>query len=103
MLIFKRGDTFSYAGLLPDGFLPSLGWSVKSQLRDKAGRAYPLAASLDPDGSTYMLRLTADNLVTAAWPLGHLVGDVEFTSANVPVTVVSSADFIVQVVEDRTQ
>jgi hypothetical protein len=103
MLIFKRGDTFSYAGLLPDGFLPSLGWTVKSQLRATNGSAYPLAATLDPDGSTYMLRLTADNTVTAGWPLGHLVGDVEFTSTNLPPIVVSSADFIVQVVEDRTQ
>ncbi|VTU32342.1 hypothetical protein H4CHR_02992 [Variovorax sp. PBS-H4] len=105
MLDLKRGDTLSYSGFLPEGWLPSGTWSVLCKVQEKkTGNKFPVTATLTPPSGAetrYALSLYASAADVAAWPIGKLNADIQFTnSATTPPYVFSSATFIVNLMED---
>lgn len=106
MFELKRGDTFSYAGLLPDGWLPAGQWSAACKVYDRRERkSFPIVAELVPpsaDEPLYLLRLYAGPSATRTWPARQLDCDIEFTDATgfpEPI-VVSTNSFVVNVLQD---
>lgn len=98
----KRGDTFSLVlEYAPDGVPMSLvGATVESQLR-AVGFEQDLTVSLaDQLVTPGRVTLSCAYADTANWPVGELLGDIQVTRAGVRE---SSADFLVNVLEDRTQ
>ena len=106
MLELKRGDTFSYAGLLPEGWLPAGQWTAACKVYDKRERrSFPVQVELVPphdDEPCYLIRLYASPAATRTWPARKLDCDIEFTDATGypdPI-VVSTNSFVVNVLQD---
>lgn len=105
MLDLKRGDTLSYSGFLPVGWLPAGTWSVLCKVQDKkTGAKFPVTATLTPPAGSetrYALSLYASAADVATWPVGKMNADVQFTnSASSPPFVFSSSTFIVNLEAD---
>lgn len=92
----KRGDTFSFAGLLPVGALSTGAWAARCAIVARLGGfkfdiAATLTAPVAPD-TQYHLALYAPKSVTAGWAPGKYSGDVEFSDSTAtpePFTITS--------------
>lgn len=118
---FKRGDTFSYVALMPVTW-PAGDWTGKCELDGKKDLTYPVEVTCEwivysppdpdnpgqflPDEDRLRVSLRAEAADTELWPIRALVGDLQMTRApdvpGDPPYVVSSVDFIVNVIVDRT-
>jgi len=94
---FKRGGTFSYAGLVT---LPVGTWTARAQLRRAdsdaivANLTVTLAAPVAPaTAHALLLECSAEN--TGRWPLERLRGDVIFTDSNLIPVVIPTSTFVV--------
>jgi hypothetical protein len=102
----KRGDTFLWLFVLPEGEYPDgffNGWEVAAQIRTAKTRG-KLIADLepswgDPAETTRILRLFAAD--TRLWPLGEHEMDVQFTRTD-DETVRSTRTIVVEIVKDIT-
>ena len=106
MLDLKRGDTLSYSGFLPVGWLPAGTWSVLCKAQDKKTLAKFVitAALVAPTGgeTRYLLKLYAAPSLTATFPAGKMNADLQFTdsSASPDPFVFSSSTFILNMIPD---
>ena len=106
--MFYTGDTFTFAGLLPAGFLPAGEWTARAGIAPKfGGETYPIAAALVPPAGSdtqWLLRLTAPASQTKDWKPGKFVGEVEFTNSDVsPPFVGTLLTFSLEVTADRVK
>lgn len=104
----KRGDTFSRDFEITDatgaavdltGYTPACKMRLQSGNRVSDGSpAVTLSASLiTPAAGT--VRISATAAETALWTPGRYVGDIQFTLG---LTVFSTADFVQEILPDRT-
>ena len=106
MLDLKRGDTLSYSGFLPAGWLPAGTWSVLCKAQDKKTLAkFAITAALvAPSGgeTRYLLKLYAPPSMTSTMPVGKMNADLQFTdsSASPDPFVFSSSTFIINMIAD---
>jgi hypothetical protein len=102
----KRGDTFLWLFVLPEGEYPDGffdGWQVAAQIRTAKAKG-KLIAELqpswgDPAEATRILRLFAAD--TRLWPVGEHELDVQFTR-TADGTIRSTETLVVEVVKDIT-
>jgi len=106
----KKGATLSLAGVLPTGALYEEGsWSAKCQAKPRGSETrLNLEATLEAPnspGEQYVVHLFAAASATAAWPVGQLSCDIDFTDAGASPEpyVISTATFTLNVVDEVTQ
>lgn len=102
MLRIKRGDTFSVEAVVKgDGVaLDITDWVIRSQIRTKGLELIetPVITITDATNGVYTIEESAAG-VTAAWPVGELISDIEYTHDG---SVISTKTFSIFVDPDVT-
>jgi hypothetical protein len=100
LLKIKQGDTFKLdAAVKLDGSPQSIsGWTTTCQLNTKSGvKVVDLTVTVT-DAANGEYQLTAPS-GTTSWPIGTLVGDIQYDMGG---DIVSTETFAVRVVKDET-
>lgn len=104
MLRHKRGDTFEYSGTLTKNGAPqdATGWVVAAQLRTKSvPRLVGTLTCTWLDAVNGVLHVSAAAADTAAWPVGTLLLDFQYTLPD--ARVISTGTVEVEVLDEVTQ
>jgi hypothetical protein len=102
-LEIKRGDTLDWqCTCTVDGVAVNLaGWGVACSLRGPGGGVVHEFVPVVTDASAGRFSLCATPSHTAAWPVGTLVGDIQYTDPS--GRVMSTRTFRLSCLEDVTQ
>lgn len=102
---FKRGSTFSRAGLFK---LPSGVWTAACDVNTPSGKKVTsLSCTLtelatpDDKGNTHSLLIFGTALQTSAWPIEKLKSDIRFADAS--EVVMYTTTFTINVQESQTK
>lgn len=97
MLKHKRGDTFSYYGLIPSDF-DVAGAQITSQIRNGAGLKI---ADLVVDVSGNLLSLRCGD--TTGWPVGTAEIDIQFALPSGDIVSTSTERVVIEKDITRSQ
>lgn len=90
MIKHKRGDTFSYSGLIPSDF-DVAGAQITSQIRNGAGQKI---ADLVVDVSGNLLSLRCGD--TTGWPVGAAEIDIQFALPSGDIVSTSTERVVIE-------
>lgn len=101
----KRGDTYSRDFQLFSDYAQNItfnltGYTIRSQIRSTSGALISTCTCTITNAAAGAFRVVAGSVVTAAWPLGDLLTDIELTSASGHVT--STETHTINVIKDET-
>lgn len=95
----KRGATFDLSGVItPVGNTPTpdfTGWSGSAQIRSLNDNSIATLTFSWLDRVTGAVRITCDESLTIAWPLGVAELDVRLNSSNNDVVITSTQQIMV--------
>ena len=101
----KRGDTYSrdfqlFADYAQNIAFNLTGYTIRSQIRSTSGSLISTCTCTITNAVAGTFKVASSAAVTAAWPLGDLLTDIELTSASGHVT--STETHTINVIKDET-